>query len=80
MASYTNLQHALVYEALEAADEGSPSNGEYLQKFAQARAESAVLFAFKDDQYEASTESIYEAAVAMTDKNSLLSVVEAALR
>ena len=67
------------FDLQEADHEGRASTGDYLQKFAQARAVSAVLFAFKDDAYEASTQSVYEAAAALKDKNPLFSVVEATL-
>lgn len=63
----------------EAAEEGRTTNEEYLRKFAQARAVSALFFASKSDPLEASTEAVYEASTAVEDKEALFSTVESAL-
>lgn len=67
------------FDLQEAADEGRATTEDYLRKFAQARAVSALLFASKGDPFEASTEAIYEAAAAIDDKRPLFSVVESVL-
>jgi hypothetical protein len=67
------------FDLLEAAEEGRASTEDYLRKFAQARAISALLFAGKDDPFEASREAIYEAAATSDDKQAFFSVVESLL-
>jgi hypothetical protein len=68
------------FDLQEAAEEGRATTEDYLRKFAQARAVSAVLFASKSDPLEASTEAVYEAAAAAEDKGALFSAVESVLR
>jgi hypothetical protein len=63
-----------------AAEEGRATAEDYLQKFAQARAVSALLFASNDAPFEASTEAIYEAGAAIGDKLPLFSAIESALQ
>jgi hypothetical protein len=68
------------FDLQEAAEKTRECADKCLRKFAQARAASAVLFAFGDDPYEASSESLYEAASAVEDKAALFDVVKSALR
>ncbi|MEX0677020.1 MAG: hypothetical protein WD063_08095 [Pirellulales bacterium] len=67
------------FDLQEAAEEGRATTEDYLRKFAQARAVSALLFAAKDDPFEASTEAVYEAAAAFDDKRPLFLVIESVL-
>jgi hypothetical protein len=68
------------FDLQEAADEGRATMEDYLRKFAQARAISALLFASKSNPLEASNEAVYEAAAVVEDKGPLFSAVESALR
>jgi KaiC/GvpD/RAD55 family RecA-like ATPase len=68
------------FDLQEAAEEGRANTEDYLRKFAQARAVSALLFASKSDSLEASTEAVYEAAAAVEDKERLFATIESALR
>ena len=48
----------------EAADDGRASANDYLGPFSQARAASAIVYAFKDSSLDADMEAIYEATAA----------------
>ena len=64
----------------EAAEEGRATTNDYLPVFEKSLAVSALSFAGTEDPFEASTEAVYEAAIA-TDKNKeLFAVVETALK
>jgi len=67
------------FELQDAAEQGRTTSENYLQKFVQARADSALLFASKDDSFEASSEATHEAAATVNDKLPLFSVVESVL-
>lgn len=68
------------FDLQDAAEEGRATTEEYMRKFVQARAVSALLFASKSDPLEASTEAVYEAAIVVEDREPLFSAVESALR
>ncbi len=64
----------------EAAEDGRATTKDYLPVFEKSLAVSALAFAGTEDPFEASTEAVYEAAIA-TDKNKeLFGVVETALK
>jgi hypothetical protein len=68
------------FQLQEAAERREAGSEEYLRKFAQARAVSALLFASMTNPFEASAEAIYEAAAALDDKRPLFAAVESALK
>jgi hypothetical protein len=64
------------FELKESAEQGKTTSHEYLRKFAQARAVSALLFACNDDPFEAATEAIYEAAAAFDNPQPLFKLIK----
>lgn len=67
------------FELHEASESGRAAKQDFLRKFAEARAASALLFAAQADGAEMAGEAIYEAAAAVEDKQDLFTKIEAIL-
>jgi hypothetical protein len=63
-----------------AAEEGRAGANDYLPVFEKSLAVSALAFAGAEDPFEASTEAMYEAAIATDKDEGLFAAVEAALK
>lgn len=67
------------FDLQDAAEESDATEDEWKRAFSQARAVSALVFAFGENAFDAASEAVYEATATVDDNQELLAIVSKAL-